>query len=244
MSWRGIARRSLPYIATATTGFLLAYLLVAFVIFPARIIPSDTKVPAVVGLPYDDAAGKLSEAGFRPARGEQRYHASAPAGVVLDQSPAAGSVEPKGTTVSLDVSRGQRTADVPSMVGLTRQQAEQALEGSGLDEGQVIEQANDAPRGQVIGSTPSGGTKVPLPSAVSLIVSKGPSEVAVPDLVGNSLSQARLLLDQVGLKIGVVTPDSLSTMPVNTIVAQSPAAGRTVGPGTRVAVTISGTGAP
>ena len=50
MNWRATSRRLLPYALVAAGGFLLAYLVVAFLVFPPEIVPDDAKVPQVVGL--------------------------------------------------------------------------------------------------------------------------------------------------------------------------------------------------
>src|SRR5215210_937023 len=55
MSLRVRVRRSLPYAIAIIGGFLLAYLVVAFFVFPSGVIPRDIKVPNVTGLPFDDA---------------------------------------------------------------------------------------------------------------------------------------------------------------------------------------------
>src|ERR671936_2219275 len=136
-------------------------------IFPAKLISSDTKVPNVVGLSYDDASKRLKAAGFLTTKGEQRYHTSAPSGAVLGQNPLPDATAPRGSKVVLDVSRGQPRSDVPVVVGLTRQQAELALQSAGLAVGEVTDARNSAPRGQVLSSSPPEGAHVPVPSAVS-----------------------------------------------------------------------------
>ena len=241
LNWRGAARRSLPYLVTASGGFILAYLLVAFFVFPATIIPSDTKVPNVVGMVYDDAVRTLRQQGFRVVTRERRYHASAPTGTVLDQAPVATVMEARGATIALDVSLGQRKAEVPLLAGLAVAQGRRALADAGFDVGSVRERESDTPRGQVIGTEPAEGTKVPLPSTVNLIVSSGPTTVAVPDVTGQRLSAARPLLEQLGFRVRVLT-DSSSTMSPNTVVSQTPAAGRRVGAGSSVALTVAGSG--
>ena len=237
--WRGLARRSLPYLIAATGGFVLAYLVVALVIFPARLIPSDRKVPNVVGMPYDDAARRLQIDGFRVTTRDQRFSTAAPAGAVLEQSPAPGTEVPRGETVALDVSRGQRQGEVPPLIGLTVAQAEQALENEGLNLGEVTEREDVAPRGQVIASTPPSATRVPVPSVVTLVVSAGPRTVQLPDVVGQSGSQARALLQQLGFRVAVQV-DSFSSMPAGAVVDQDPAGGRSVRAGSRVTLTVSG----
>ncbi|MBC7788981.1 MAG: PASTA domain-containing protein [Anaerolineae bacterium] len=243
MSWRGVARRSLPFLITGTVGFVIAYLIVAFFIFPATIIPTDIKVPAVIGLTEYNAELLIVRAGFRPKTREKTFHASAAEGTVVRQSPAPKSVEPKGSVVSLDISLGQREEEVPTVVGLTFAQAELALDNAGLDIGQRREIGNEAPRGQVLASDPPAGTRVPVPTAVNVIVSTGPATIEMPDVTGQTASQARSLLEQLGFRAGVKV-DSFSTMPLNTVVAQTPAAGKNTKAGTRVVITVSGAVSP
>ena len=240
MRWRGRARQALPYVIAATAGFVLSYLIVAFFVFPATIIPSDRKVPNVVGMAYDEAAKRLTADGFRAKSGEQRFHASAPAGTVLEQDPPADAVEAKGVEVVLHVSSGQRRGEVPNVVGMTRQQAELAIENVGLDVGAIEEIRTNTPRGTVSASRPVAGTRVTVPSSVTLTVSAGPASVDMPDVVGESYSRARTVLEQLGLRIGDVAVDSTSLAAGNTVIAQSPAAGRALGAGTRVSLTVSG----
>jgi serine/threonine-protein kinase len=115
--------------------------------------------------------------------------------------------------------------------------------GAGLAAGSVTERESDAPRGQVIGSEPREGAKIPFPATVNLIVSSGPTTVALPDVTGQSLSAARPLLEQLGFRVRVIT-DSLSTMPLNTVVSQAPAAGRRIAAGSSVTLTVAGAPSP
>jgi serine/threonine-protein kinase len=243
VSWRGTARRSLPYLMTAAGGFILAYLLVAFFLFPETILPNDARVPNVVGLTYDDAVRRLTRDGFESATRERRYHASAPEGMVLSQLPTAGSSEAKGTEIKLDVSLGQRTGTVPPVAGMTVAQAQRALAEVGLEPGELVERESEAPRGQVVGSEPREGSKIPLPGSVNIVVSGGPQAVAVPDATGQDETEARSLLEQVGFRVDVRV-DSLSTLPVGTVVAQTPAAGRRALAGSTVTITVSGAATP
>ncbi len=104
MSLRTRLRGSLPYAATIVGGFLVAYLIVAFVVFPSGVIPGNAKVPNVMGLLFDDAARRLSAVGFKANRGSSEYREATPASTVLGQDPAPGAKEPEGSTVTLTVS--------------------------------------------------------------------------------------------------------------------------------------------
>ena len=240
MNWRPTARRLLPYAIAATGGFLIAYLIVAFFIFPSEIIPDDDVVPNVVGMSFEDASQRLTQVGFRPVQGESRVHASAPRNQVLEQNPPAGSRELRGTRITLAVSGGQQRATVPAITGMTRLDAMEALRTAGFTIGMIHQRASNMPRGQVIDSDPPAGSRTLVPSSVDVILSAGPAAVSVPDLVGRPYAQARAILEQLGLRVGVVDVDRFSTEPANTVLTQSPAGGETIASGERVQLTISG----
>jgi serine/threonine-protein kinase len=96
-------RGSLPYAVAIIGGFLIAYLIVAFLIFPSGVIPGNAKVPNVTGLLFDDAAKRLSSVGFKASRGGEEFREATPVNTVLGQDPPAGMKEPEGSTVTLTV---------------------------------------------------------------------------------------------------------------------------------------------
>jgi beta-lactam-binding protein with PASTA domain len=106
MNARRMVRGSLPYAVATIGGFLLAYLIVAFVIFPSGIVPGNAKVPNVIGLMFDDATKRLTAVGFKAEHGEDRPHEASPKETVLDQDPRAGEHDPEGTSVRLTLSAG------------------------------------------------------------------------------------------------------------------------------------------
>lgn len=238
MSFRVRLRRSLPYAIAIIGGFLLAYLVVAFFVFPSGVIPRDIRVPNVTGLSFDDAGRRLAERGLRGVKGEERFHGASPKGTVLEQTPSAGSTDVEGASVTLVVSAGQQTAKVPAVNGLSRPDAERALEQAGFDVGDVTERPSNMPAGQVIEANPRSGSEATIPSPISLIVSAGPTVVLIPNVVGQSVSQARLLIENAGLTVSDVrTPtgeqvgDSAAV-----VVATVPAAGAQVAAGSRVSI--------
>ena len=106
MSLRTNLRGSLPYAAAIIGGFLIAYLIVAFFVFPSGVVPGNARVPNVIGLMYNDAEKRLAEVGFKAERGEARFHPASPKETVLEQAPRAGTRDPEGTSVTLVVSAG------------------------------------------------------------------------------------------------------------------------------------------
>jgi eukaryotic-like serine/threonine-protein kinase len=238
---RGSTRRSIPYLVAIMSGFLLAYLIVAFFIFPAHLVTSDTKVPNVVGQTYEAAVAQLKKAGFVPQRGEQRFTAGAASGQVLGQTPLPDAVEPRGTRIVLDLSQGQRTATVPQIIGMTRQQAELALQNAGLEAGDVTQRESPTPRGQVLSSTPAAGQRTPLPSEVSFVVSSGPGQLAVPDVTGQTYSSAAQLLMQVGFRVAPAQVDTTTVgAPEGTVTGQDPTGNEPAPPGVTVRLRVAG----
>jgi serine/threonine-protein kinase len=239
VTWRGRLRRLLPYVVALVSGFLLAYLIVAFFVFPAGVIPQDVRVPNVIGLTFSDASTQLQQKGFTAERGETRFHNAAPKGTVLDQAPAPGSRESPNVRVTLVVSGGQRYATIPGVIGMSRELALNALEVAGFDVGEVTERPSNDPRGAVIDARPRPGTQAPMPTAVSLVLSAGPTTVIVPDVVGRPLTDARLLLRQVGLIAGEVQYTGTSVADAGAVVvAQSPPASSQAASGSKVNLTV------
>ena len=238
--WRKLLRAAAPYLAAAVGGFAIAYFIVAVFIFPPTTAASDLSVPNVTGLSFDSATARLHDEGFKVSRGERRYDATAPSGQVLAQSPNPGTTEPKGATVVLDVSRGQRSVEVPRVVGLTREQATAELDDACLEVGEVKSVENAAPRGQVLLSSPVGGAKAPTPSNVDLTVSDGPATLTVPDLIGQDYGQARSLLGQLGFEVGDVKYEANPAFRANTVIGQTPAANSSASAGTTIQLTVAG----
>ena len=234
MNWRATFRKSLVYLVAIVAGFSLAYLLVAFVIFPAGVIPRDVKVPNVTGLGFDEAAQRLAQAGFKTEQGEQRYNNSAPKMTVLEQSPPPGAREGVGAKVTLVVSGGQRMVTVPTVTGMTRADAQALLEKEGFDVVDVQQSESNSPPGTVIGTRPAAGSAVSTPSTVSIVVSSGAPAPSMPDLMGRDVGAARQVLTQLGVKNVSIMREPSGVAAPGTVISQSPVSGATIAPGTTV----------
>ncbi|MEO8561112.1 MAG: PASTA domain-containing protein [bacterium] len=240
MNWRTGFRTSLVYLVSSVAGFTLAYLLVAFVVFPAGVIPRDVRVPNVTGLGFDEAAQRLAQAGFKADKGEQRYNNSAPKMTVLEQSPPPGSQEGIGAVITLVVSGGERLVAIPAVTGMTRVEAQVLLEKDGFELGETNEAPSNAPRGTVIATRPAIGTAVGVPSTVSLVLSGGAPAQQMPDLVGRDVNAARQLLIQLGIKDVSLVKDATAPGVPGTIIAQAPVSGATVVSGMSVQLRVVG----
>ncbi|MDE3173261.1 MAG: PASTA domain-containing protein [Gemmatimonadota bacterium] len=246
MTKRAWWRRAWPFAAAAAGGFALAWIVIGVFVFPPGAPPADGTVPNVIGLSFDAAATRLQQDGFKAQRGEMRFQQSVPKMSVIGMTPVQGTRQPMGTAVVLDLSAGPQMGVVPNVVGMQRSQADSALAAAGFTSNpDTVTQASDQPVGTVIASQPAGGAGAAVPSVVQLVLSAGPATIAVPDLTGRTIVEARVLLEQLGLALGDVTIlNSGGAGDQASVVQQNPAAGTLVPLGARVTVSVSGGSTP
>lgn len=116
-------------------------------------------------------------------------------------------------------------------------------QGTLTDLGLVVEQETvadeEVPAGLVAGTDPVAGTEVDPGSTVTLLVSGGPANVEVPDLVGRTRAEAEALLADAGLRTGVITFEQSAVVAIDQVISQSPAAGSFLSEGGEVDLVIS-----
>jgi serine/threonine-protein kinase len=136
-------------------------------------------VPALTGLMETPARSTANSAGLAFSA-SRAYSATAAVGVVLSQSPSAGSIVESGGVVATVVSDGPAPVAVPKCVGKSLSAAKKLLVKVGL-KARVVRKHDSAKKDAVIAQSPRNGTLLPGRS-VSLTVSDGPSLVTVPDV--------------------------------------------------------------
>ncbi|MGP4018598.1 Stk1 family PASTA domain-containing Ser/Thr kinase [Saccharopolyspora sp. 5N708] len=120
--------------------------------------------------PYAEAKAFLEGAGLKVTR--QVRDSDQPADTVIDQNPTPGTKVAPGSEVTLWVSNGQQIT-IPSLVGMSASEAEQALRARGWD-GDIVEvtqPTTDQSRDdKVVGSSPSAGQRVGREQQVTLYI--------------------------------------------------------------------------
>ena len=89
----------------------------------------------------------------------------------------------------------------------------------------------------MLAQTPKPGTRLPRGRLVGLVVSSGPPEASVPNVIGMEAADAAAKLQSVGLR--ATTKEAPSPKPAGTVVAEKPPAGSRLTRGAAVALTIS-----
>jgi len=162
---------------------------------------TSVRVPDVVGFRQDAATRQLEDAGFKVTPEFQVTTNQADQGNVIKQSPDPETLLDKGETVTITVGKAPKQVTVPNVVGMTEDEARTAITDAGLKVGNVTPQPDPAPAGEVIGQDPSANSTENKGSAVDLVVSTGPSDVTVPDVVCESLGKAESELNKAGFQV-------------------------------------------
>lgn len=132
---------------------------------------------------------------------------------------------------------GKRVA-VPSVVGMTYDDAAQQLSQAGFTPTRTTAYSDDVAEGLVISTDPDADTRANPADPLTVSVSLGVEQVVVPDLTGSSADDAASLLSE--SRLDIVTQDAYSeTVPAGMVISQDPAASTSVDHNSSVTVTIS-----
>ena len=187
--------------------------------------PTATQVPVpnVTGQDQATATRNLEAAGLAVGTVGSRV-TSDPSQIdtVLGTDPSSGTQVAPGSAVNLTVGVGPDTAEVPAVIGLDVDRAENTLRNAGFDSVQTEEVDSTAPADQVVDVNPREGQSVDPGTTVTLQVSDG--DAAVPDVTGQQQAAATQKLRDSGFTN--VTPERVeSQQPEGTVVATDPSSG-------------------
>ncbi len=201
----------------------------------------ESLLPSFAGETEEEALAKIEALGLTAGTTNYEYSSSVDAGIVISQTPDAGSSITEGMTVTLTISRGAQLVSVPSVVGETEESARNKLTSYGLTIGSVSSSYSDSvAEGKVISQSISSGKQVESGTSVDLVISLGKKTeyVTVPSLTGKSLSYAQEALANLGLGC-TYTEEYSDSVEVGNVISQSPKSGKSVEQGSTVSIVIS-----
>jgi serine/threonine-protein kinase len=112
-------------------------------------------------------------------------------GRVVDTIPAAGETVREGSSVTVEVSKGQQHVAVPDVTNESQSQATSDLNAKGFQVAPAVERYSaSVTQGNVIRTHPGTGKKPVKGATITIVVSKGPRTFPVPDVEGEDISQA------------------------------------------------------
>jgi eukaryotic-like serine/threonine-protein kinase len=190
-------------------------------------------VPDVIGLSVAEAVARLKDAGLEANPVE--VFSEEPAGTVFAQDPPKGKRVVEDTRVRLNVSQGARPIAVPNVIGKSFEEAKGALENEGFVVKRSDQNSNIAPN-TVIDTRPPAGTELQRGGTVTVIVSKGPKDIAVPNVEGLDEESARQQLEDAGFSVSVSNEPTDDPANDGFVLAQDPPGGNRAQEGATVVI--------
>ncbi|MGH2581242.1 MAG: Stk1 family PASTA domain-containing Ser/Thr kinase [Actinomycetota bacterium] len=165
---------------------------------------TDTvRVPRVLGLSQEAATSVLENAGFNVRPEPKVTDKPSEVGFVISQDPPPETVLDEGSTVTITVGKRPAQVEVPDLTTLTRDEAVAALDAAHLTLGTPSTQPSEEPEGTVVSQNPLPGERVDKNSQVDIVLSEGPSDVTVPNVVCESLGKAESELERAGFQVTI-----------------------------------------
>jgi beta-lactam-binding protein with PASTA domain/tRNA A-37 threonylcarbamoyl transferase component Bud32 len=195
--------------------------------------------PGLVGQPVANDQSELSALGFTDVRTAQAHSGTVPVGIVMSTNPGANTRMALNAPLTLTVSSGRVQVQVPGVAGQTQAAANTALSAVNLVPQFVRQNSATVQSGLVISTTPPAGTSVPTKSQVTVYVSSGVQQVAVPPVSNENQAAAGATLAKAGLSVGQTTPETSTSVQPGYVIGTSPAPGTMVSVGTSVNLIVS-----
>ena len=203
--------------------------------------PAEVELPEVVGMSKEEAQKTVEDLKLVFEVASEEFNKDVPEGYIISQDPTyiADYHVKEGSTVKVVVSKGQEKTTVPKVVGMKRQEAEEALEEANLKAEIVEETSKTVEEGYVISQDVEAESEAYAGDTIKIHVSTGTGikQVTVENVVGQSETSARTTLEGQGLKVNVTYVDA--TTDNGKVTKQSVTAGTTVDEGTTVTLTVN-----
>jgi eukaryotic-like serine/threonine-protein kinase len=195
--------------------------------------PKKVSVPDVKGQQWSAAQQTLVNAGFKPQKFSVPGNTK---GLVTATNPPAGQSVPVGSTIRVNVMSGPVTAAVPSVVGLSIQEATSRLNAAGFKANPQYVNST-ATKDQVLSQTPAPGSTEAKGTSVTLKVSNGPPQVTVPSVIGETSQEAVSQLEAAGFQVNEQYTQT-GAVGDNIVQSQNPAGNAQALKGSTVTITI------
>jgi len=197
------------------------------------------QVPSEYGVPRSAAESRLGSLGFRvQAIPVRPTNPNQTLGIVIRQSPIAGTYEPPGSTVKIYYVSGKQLVKVPTGVAnQSLSSVQTAILNAGLKLGPTTQGfSSTVANGNVITTNPAPGSSVPYGTPITIVVSQGPG-AKVPDVVGDQAPVAEQKIRARGLVPAEATEPGPASQ-INQVISQNPTGGTQVASGSTVTIIV------
>jgi len=174
---------------------------------------------------------------------EEEFSATVPPGFVISQDPRPGHLfegaqEAANTEVTLIISKGEESFDVPDLTGMTLEQARNAVAEAGFEIESSTENHNTVPAGEIISQSPDAGDERPSGTVIRVVISGGVANVEVPNVRTMTRQQAETALTGLGFRVNVTDTPS-NDVREGVVIDQNPRQGASLAYGSTIEITVS-----
>jgi beta-lactam-binding protein with PASTA domain/tRNA A-37 threonylcarbamoyl transferase component Bud32 len=226
-----------PWIAAVVALIVIGAIVLAYSTLTSN--GSGTGVPSVVSMKLSTAEAKLRSAGFKIGPTHAVTSSTNPANTVQKTVPASGTIEPKGTPVTIYYYAAPGARAIPPVAGETVAQATATLTKAGFHNINPVTTAKPSlsvADNHVISTTPPVGKRVPPTTQITLVVSEGGTKVPFLTNDTKSLASSTLSGQGLGASFQVLAPPPGSTFAPGTVWKTTPGANKVVAPGSTITV--------
>ena len=236
------------YLPLAFGACLIAFIAGIFVIdtfVMPRIVGIDRGmviVPDVKGLALEAGRENLFKAGLLTEIKSREYDSKLPMDAIINQAPEPGEKVKKNRRILVVVSKGEEFAVVPDVENMNERQARNEFKKTGFTIGEVKRTWDEKhDKDLVINTYPAERTTISRDMKVDIILSKGPKPTSaeMPNIVGETMADAKKKMEECGLKIGAMHYKNDHSLLPGTVISQSIPPGDNVPFEKAVTITVS-----
>lgn len=203
------------------------------------------RVPNVVNHLADEAETILADHQLGMSRDKMVYSKEIPQDMVSYQEIKENTAVERNTTLVVWISMGEEKGVVPTIKGLSQEEAQKLLEEAGFTNIRIQESQEPGVYLSVLDISKEQGSQVPLDEEIVITVcmnqesqeGDASTKVTVPDLMEMTREEAEKAIADAGLKVSWI--EETSDEPEGTLLGQSPEAGQEVNKDSYVEVRIS-----
>ncbi len=182
--------------------------------------PTTFKLPKLEGMTEVQALAAIKDAGMTVGTITEEYSVEIEEGLVMGQTPEAGTRVPKGTVVDIVISQGPEILEMPDLLGMDFEEAEELLEEMGLVVGKVTKSYSDKyEKNQVMKQSVKAEKEVKEGTKINLVISKGPENGADTEvLLGMKEEDAKKKLESLELEYDSTVLESSASVEAGCII--------------------------
>lgn len=220
---------------------LVVVIAIALVVAVSGFFSRGIEVPDLTNMTVEEATAALDELKLEIEVGDTVPSDEVEEGRIASQMPLGGEKIDKDEKVTVMISSGKPTGEVPSLIGkmFDEDTISAFLTANNYALGSVTRVESDYEEGRIIKQTPSAYSVEKMGTSVDILVSKGTSKVEIPSLVGSTVDEAKKALTKAGLTVGKITYEESSVYKEDIVINHDYSAGEKVEKKTKVNLVVS-----